>query len=224
MVQFRIISIGTLSSNPLWGESGPLRTPHATTVAIRSDDRIILVDPGLPPQVMQARLNERWGLSVDQVTDVFVTNFRPAHRAGIEAFKSAQWWIGEAEREAIGGDLLSRFDEEQDEEVREMLRHEITLLKRFKNAPDHLAPNVDLFPLPGFTPGTCGLLLTLPQTTVLLASDAIATIDHLEKGQILAGAYDLDQAGESFKEAIEIADWIVPGHDHLTVNPMQNRF
>ena len=61
-IRFDIISIGTLSRNRLWNEREPVRTPHATTTLIRAGDRRILVDPGLPPPALAARLFERTGM------------------------------------------------------------------------------------------------------------------------------------------------------------------
>jgi glyoxylase-like metal-dependent hydrolase (beta-lactamase superfamily II) len=217
-MDYRVISIGTLSRHPLWNEGGAVRTPHATTTLIRSGDRTIIVDPALPPQVIGARLFERSGLLPAAVTDVFLTNFRPAHRGGLAAFDAARWWISETERETVGRELLMRFEGESDHQVQSLLKSEIALLKRIQPASDSLAEHVDLFPLPGFTPGTTGLLLPLPTATVLIASDAVPTVEHLERGQVLAGAYDIQQAQESLREAIEIADWIIPGHDNITPN------
>ena len=48
-MDWRIVSIGTLSSHPLWSERGEVRTGHATTTAIKSGDAMLLVDPSLPP-------------------------------------------------------------------------------------------------------------------------------------------------------------------------------
>lgn len=221
MIDYRVISIGALSHHPLWNERAPVRTAHATTTLIRGGDRVILVDPGLPSPAVEARLHERSGLTPDRITDVFLTNFRPSHRAGLLAFDHAQWWISAAEREHVGRHLIERFEREDDSEVRELLKREIALLKRCRESPDKLADQVDLFPLHGYTPGNCGLLLCPPNATVLIASDAVATVEHLEQGRVLAGAYDVNQATESFREAIEIADWIIPGHDNLTPNLMR---
>lgn len=226
-MDYRIISIGALSRHPLWEESGGaggVRTPHATTTLIQSGGRVILVDPALPGPVLASRLGERSGLPPERVTDVFLTNFRPAHRGGLDAFAHAHWWIGQVERETVGVELVRRFEDEEDESVRDLLRKEIALLQRCEAAADSLAEHVDLFPLPGFTPGTCGLLLALPGVTGLIASDAVATAEHLLQGQVLRGAYDIHQAAESFREAIEIADWIIPGHDNLVPNPTRRPF
>src|SRR5690606_15137095 len=98
------------------------------------------------------------------------------------------------------------------------------LLKRFAPAPDRLAPHVDLFPLPGFSPGTCGLLLPQSQTTTLIAGDAVATVEHLEQGRVLPHCYDVEQARESLLEAVEIADFITPRHDSRVVNQTRRPF
>ena len=218
----RIISIGTLSRHEHQPPAAP-RTPHATTTLIESGDKKILVDPGLPAQAITARLTERTGLTPASITDVFLTNFRPAHRAGISAFEHANLWVFEAERERVGRALITQFDEEQDNAVRRILQAEIELLQKTKPAPDTLAPHVDLFPLPGYTPGTCGLLLAYPHATTIIAGDAIATAEHLERGQVLRGAFDIEKAQESLLEAVEIADRIIPGHDNELASPGKAR-
>jgi len=221
-MNYRIISIGTLSQNEFWGEKAAGRTAHATTTLIVSGERVILVDPGLPDPIISARLLERSGLKAAAVTDVFLTNFRPAHRRGLPAFENADWWISEMEREAIGNGLVAQLQQANsggESELADVLTQEIALLQRFKAAPDRLAEQVDVFPLPGFTPGTCGLLLLKLNSTTLIAGDAVPTAEHLEHGQVLKNAYDIEQARESFSEAIEIADVIIPGHDNLLLNP-----
>ncbi len=218
-MDYRVISIGALSSHELWNEQGQLRTAHATTTLIRSGEHVILVDPGLPAQVIVARLQERAGLDPSAVTDVFLTNYRPAHRRGLAAFDHARWLISEMERESVGQHLIESMKQDHDPETRRLLQQEIETLGRFTAAPDRIAEQVDLFPLPGFSPGTCGLLLSHLNYTTLIAGDSMATIEHLEQGRVLKGAYDTEQAGESFMEAVEIADVIIPGHDNLLLNP-----
>jgi hypothetical protein len=53
----------------------------------------------------------------------------------------------------------------------------------------------------------------------LIAGDAVATAEHLEQGRVISPCFDIQQALESLKEAIEIADMIVPGRDNLINNP-----
>ena len=224
-MDYRIISIGALSAHDLWEKQGPARTAHATTTLIRSGKKAILVDPALPPQVLVPRLAERSGLSPQDITDVFLTCFRPAHRYGIAGFPDATWYISEEEREVIGRELLARFEKEEgDEDVREILKQEIAVLQKCKAAPDTLADHVDLFPSPGFTPGTCGLLLSHSRSTTVIAGDAAASVEHIEHGRVLKGCFDTEQAQASLKEIIEVADEIVPGHDNAVVNPMRGPF
>src|SRR2546423_1342667 len=69
-VRVDIVSIGTLSRNRLWGEGSSVRTPHATTTLIRTGKRNIIVDPGLPAQVLGARLGERTGVKAGEIDTV----------------------------------------------------------------------------------------------------------------------------------------------------------
>ena len=229
-MDYRVISIGTLAFNPLWDEGTPVRTGHATTTLIRSDDAVIVVDPGLPPQVLAARLSERAGIAPSQVTHVFLSSFKADTCRGITLFEDAQWLVNEAEREGAGVPLammlqkVSQDDDPQAERIIEELQHQVAVLQRCSPAPDQIAPHVDLFPLPGVTPGLCGLLLPTPTTTVLIAGDAVPTVEYLEQGSVPPQATDIEKARESFAEAIEVADIIVPGRDNVVVNPTKRPF
>jgi glyoxylase-like metal-dependent hydrolase (beta-lactamase superfamily II) len=235
-MDFRILSIGTLAAHPLWNEHGQVRTGHNTTTLIRTGNRRILVDPGLPPQAIEARLGERAGITAADITDIFLTSFLPDGRRGLPAFEHAAWWISGDERERVGVHLaqqalrlkqLSPSDEDRDDEERALMRaleHDISILQRCNAAPDRLADHVDLFPLPGVTPGTCGLLLAAPRSTILICGDALPTIEHIERGQVLASAMDLEQAKESLQEALEIADVLIPGRDNAVNNPAKRGF
>src|SRR5438067_293332 len=99
MTRVDIISIGTLSRNRLWGESQAVRTAHSTTTLIRAGDRKILVDPGLPGVALAARLYERTGILPRDIDTIFLTNFKPAHRAGIDSFAYAKVLMHEIERQ-----------------------------------------------------------------------------------------------------------------------------
>ena len=215
-----IISIGTLSRNLLWGETQPRRTPHATTSLIRTADRVILVDPGLPAAVIGARIFERAGLTPDRVDIIFLTNFRGAHRAGLPAFERAKILIHEREQQWARGRIESLLRQAAEAEFdRTGLEGELRLLDSMNNPEDKVADGVDLFPLPGYTPGTCGLLVAAPTTTLLIAGDAVPTLDHFLAGQVLPDSADVDQAQESMREVYEIADLVVPGHDNVFLNP-----
>ncbi|USN99965.1 MAG: MBL fold metallo-hydrolase [Phycisphaeraceae bacterium] len=239
-----VISIGALAANHLWNERTPARTGHATTALVRTkgaggSSALILVDPGLPEPALVARLRERTGLGPESITHVFLTTFHPETRRAITAFPDAVWLISPREREWAGVPLaqsLGRLAETQraaeaageelDEDqatMLEVLRRDVAILQRCKPSPDTIAEGVDVFPLPGVTPGCTGLLLSGRETT-LICGDAVATAEHVEQGKVLPNCEDREQAKESFVEAIEIADLLVPGRDNLLVNPTKKPF
>lgn len=226
-MDLRVISIGTLAANPLWNEKGPARTGHATCTLVRTGKRVIVVDPGLPAAAMASRLAERSGLKPGDVTHVFLTSFRPDTMRGIMAFEGASWWINHDEREAVGVPLVGGLQKamaEGDVDLARLLNQDVAVLKRCEAAPDRLGEGVDLFPLPGVTPGCCGLLCTTTRTTTLVCGDAVPTVEHLEKGQVLQTAADVMRARESFAEAVEIADYLVLGRDNLVPSPVKRPF
>lgn len=228
-MDFRIISIGTLASNELWNERGGVRTGHATTTLIISGKQRILVDPGLPEQVLVARLQERVNVRASEVTHVFLTSFLPDTRRGILAFDNAVWWVSSEERERMGGAIAAKLkemveDDDPDTTVRRVLEQDIAVLKRCQPAPDHLAERVDLFPLHGVTPGLSGLILSGERFTTVVTGDAIATQEHLEQGKVLASAHDVEKARASFEEAVEVADLLILGRDNVVVNPTRRPF
>ena len=215
-----IISIGTLGRNRLWNETDLVRTAHATTTLIRAGKRAILVDPGLPPPVIAARLFERTGQLPGSIDTVFLTSFALASRAGLSAFTKAKILIHENELNFARGhlELLLAQSPEEDDDHRHF-QTELNLLDSFHPADDKIAPGVDLYPLFGHTPGTCGLLAASPTSTLLIAGAAVPTIDHFLAVQVLPDAQDIKAAQESMQEVYDIADQIVPGFDNVFVNP-----
>lgn len=223
-VDLRVISMGALAAHPLRGEKGDVRPSHLTTTVLSIDDRHVLVDPSLPGKILVDRLQERSGLAPDDITDVFLSSFRPEGRRGLPLFDQARWLISEREREAVGLGLVEAFQEAEgagDDDLAATVREEIGVLQRCEAAPDSIMEGVDLFPLPGVTPGLTGLLVALPQWTIVLTSDAVPTIEHLEAGQVLNPCSDIQAAQESLREVVEIADLVIPGRDGLVPNPLR---
>jgi len=220
-VRFTVVSIGTLSSNPFWQEPAGVRTPHATTTLIRDGDRAILVDPSLPAPALVSRVFERTGLTAPQITDVFCTTLRPTHRRCIEAFEKARWLCPEAELGAFQDHLgaLAESADRADGPDRSSIAAERRLMGRFRPAPDKLTASVHLFPLPGASPASAGLLLAGPRMTAMIAGDAAVTADHVLAGRVWAGAADVEAARRSLSEIVEIADIIVCGHDNYMLSP-----
>jgi glyoxylase-like metal-dependent hydrolase (beta-lactamase superfamily II) len=213
-----VISIGTLGRNLFWEETGGVRPAHATTALIRDGGTTILVDPSLPADLLRHRLDERTGLSPERIDAVFLTTFLPVHRRGLELFARADWLIHEAEQASMAShlDAASETMRGEGEADPVEIQQEMALLRRTKPAPDQLSPAIHLFPSPGVSPGTCGLLVTGVQTTVV-AGDAVISRDHYENGRVFERSMNARQARQSFADIVEIADLIVPGHDNTFV-------
>lgn len=223
MIDIRVISIGALSAHPLWGEraGSPVRTGHATTTLIQSGDAKILVDPGLPPQMLESRLAERARLSAREITHVFLTSFHPDTHRGIRLFDHAPWLISATEREGVGIPLINQLKKAKDlgeAGMVELLSQEIAILQKCEVASDELAFHVDVFPLHGVTPGLTGVLIEEDALTTLITGDAIPTIEHVRQRKVLPNASDLEKAKASFGEAMQIADVLILGRDGPAVN------
>lgn len=216
----RVISLGTLAEHPLRDTTRRVRTGHATTTLVRSGDAAVLIDPGLPPAAIGARLDERAGLDPSDITHVFLTSFKADTCRGLRAFDHADWYLSETERESVGIPLAQMLANagDADDETRQELEYQVSLLRECSPAPDSLARGIDLFPLPGITPGMTGLLVAEPNRTTLVCGDAIPTLEHYEQGKVLKTAHNPDQALESFQEALEIADVLVLGRDNLVMS------
>ncbi len=222
-VTFDVVSIGTLSRNPFWGEDQPVRTAHATCTLVRDGNTTILVDPSLPGEALERLLSDRTGLKPAQIQVVFLTTWRPVHRRGLHLFEGAEWLVSPQELQAMRKHLekLAGQYKVAGKQPDRMLADEVDLLRRCKSAADKLTPNVHLFPTPGASPGSAGLLVAAPLTTAIIAGDAVLTREYLERGQAYEESYDVGQARESLADILDIADQIIPGHDNLFIPPIR---
>ncbi|MBN1943171.1 MAG: hypothetical protein JW849_07740 [Phycisphaerae bacterium] len=218
-VEYRIISIGTLANHLLWRESAPVRTQHATTTLVEDGRRRILVDPSLPPSALEARFFERTGQKLDSVTDVFCTTLRPDARRALPALQHARWWCSREELEWYSGELLAMREtaERLNSADAAGVEEDLALTKRFHPAPEKFTEQIGLYPLFGATVGSAGLLLTPATTTIVIAGPAAPTREHLERGMVWEHCAEKDQAMESMRDLLELADVIVPGFDDLVL-------
>ena len=212
-----VVSIGCLEANALWGEKSPVRTGHATTTLIESGGAKILVDPGLPGAAIGARLSERRGISLGDITHVFLTSFQLDTVRGLPALDGARWLVSEMEKETRLDELhaMERQAAERDaDDVAKRAGEMIGLLEKCEAAPDRIVEGVDLFPCGGVTAGLCGLLLPEEGRTVVIAGDSVASRAHVREGRVVEWAADVGGAKESLGEVMEIADVVVPGRDN----------
>lgn len=104
-------------------------------------------------------------------------------------------------------------------ELLKLVRAEEGLLDRIEPAADRLTEQVHLFPASGATPGSAALLLLLPGRTIAAAGDAVISRAYAEAGQVFDQVADLEEAQSAFREIIEVADEIIPGHDNVFWGP-----
>ncbi len=214
-VSVDIISIGTLSRNRFWNENSARRPAHATTTLLRDEESTIIVDPALPPDILRQRLDERTGLEPSQIDTVFLTNFRPVHRRGLELFRHATWLMHANEIEAIRCFLedVCTGATARGEPVDKLVEQENELLEHVQAAPDELTDQIHLFPTPGVTPGAASLLVLDNDRTTVVAGDAIINKEYFAHRQAYEQHSDATQAVQAVAELVEIADRIIPGHD-----------
>src|SRR5205085_4546843 len=153
----------------------------------------------------------------------------PDTRRALTAFDDATWWVSSQERDAIGHIVANQLRHmvetgRGDAALKRALETDIAILKRCQPPPENLAPRVDVFPMPGVTPGLTGLLLSGERHTTIICGDAIPTVEHLEQGKILPMAADVPRAQQSFEEALEVADLLVLGRDNMVLNPTKRPF
>jgi glyoxylase-like metal-dependent hydrolase (beta-lactamase superfamily II) len=222
-LSFRIISIGTLSRNRFWDESAVKRSAHSTTTLIRDGNTSILVDPGLPVPLLTHFLDERAGITPDEIEAVFLTCYRPVHRRALSLFDGADWYMFEPEIEAVRGHLQEMSersaDDSEEQGVEQLVTDELALLDRIKPAADKMTERVHLFPCQGITPGSAGLLLIEPSRTTVVAGDAVINREYFDAGRIYEQVADVETAQDAFGEVMEIADAIIPGHDNIFTVP-----
>ena len=218
-LDYKIISIGSMACNIIWGEKSRVRTQHATITLVETDERRFLIDPSLPTEILEIKLHERTGKGLDQITDVFCTTLHPTARRGIEGLVDANWWCSELELTNVlsQANELSESSDEHDYETADCIEKELSLLRKFRPAPDKFTDNIGIYPLPGYSDGCTGLLLTPPANTILITGPAVPTLEHLYKGMIWEDCIDRDTAKQSLLDIIDVADIVIPGFDNIGI-------
>ena len=177
----------------------------STVALIRTGEENILFDTGAynDRPVLLERL-ERRGLTPDRIDTVVLSHLHFDHVMNVDLFGSARILASDIERKGcLSGEpdpatpawyLQRLLDCPRVEwvEGRQALGKELTLL-----------------PLPGHTPGSCGLLAGQDGRRVLFAGDAVKYRSEFLQAQ----------PGSAVRRLGELADVIVPGHDR----PFDNR-
>ena len=157
----------------------------------------------------------------DAITDVFLTDLRPERRRGIDLFLDANWLSAgpsELPRRDRPASLRARRRGRSRPGRRTPARRRVHVHRPLR-LPRPSGGRIDLFPLPGVTPGLCGLYSALPIDGARLRRRRPHP-EHLERGRSCPTSRIWSRQ-ESFREAIEIADRLVLGRDNLVNNPIR---
>lgn len=198
-VQFTIVNIGALSMNKFWGETERVRSPTATCVLLESGEQRLLVDPSPGPGELEPMLFDRTGLRPAEIDSIFLTHFHGDHRFGLELFQDASWWM------AAPGLQEWRAHSSQDSD----------LIGRFVPAQQSLLEGIDLFPSPGHTYGHHGLLVETRWGRLIVAGDAVMTLDFYDADEGYHNCVDFELATRTIREIKASADLVIPGHGNL---------
>jgi glyoxylase-like metal-dependent hydrolase (beta-lactamase superfamily II) len=202
-VKFTLVNMGTLSMNKFWGEVDRKRAPSATCTVLDLDGTRLLVDPSPYPEQLEQRLFAATGLRTGDVDMVFVTHHHADHRFGLELFTGKPW--------LMAADVLDewRAASPQDE----------SLINTFALAEHHLPGGVTLLPTPGHTRSHHSLAVNTAWGRLVVAGDAVMTLDFWEAGEVFNNSANVVQTRETIRQLKQIADLVIPGHGNYFLNP-----
>lgn len=193
-----VITVGNLSRNRYWGEADnkAVREVLCTCTLIRGEGYALLVDPSVPDAgIMTKELNRRTGLTLDDITTIFVTHEHGDHVAGIAHFPKVPWYASAAVAEVLN--QSPKF-----------------AAKKMEAAPRTFFDAIDVIPTPGHTRGHHSLRFDCDGRSIAVVGDAVATLDFWRERRSFYNAVDPEQGAKTMDYLASIATIIVPGHDN----------
>ncbi|MCK9323025.1 MAG: MBL fold metallo-hydrolase [Candidatus Methanomethylophilaceae archaeon] len=184
MISLDVLAIGNLER----GEDGSIITSNSTSVLIRADDRIIVVDTSTKEMKSAIKTSFKQLMVLPKDVDtVVLTHCHADHTGNIDMFPNAQILMHTGEEIEIPGVKL--------------INHDIELSK-----------GVKLVHTPGHTMGSMSVFIEA-DIKYVIAGDAIPLKDNFMKMKPPAVNCDSELALESIKAISNYADMVVPGHD-----------
>lgn len=183
MAEVKIIIEGFTNSD--CREKGEEEKTRCTTALIRSDDKIILTDPGVldDQQIMiDALANEN--LTVKDITDIFVTHSHPDHYRNVGMFPTAR--LIEYYGVWDGGKCDDR--------------------------PRNLTKDLEIIETPGHSLDALTMLVKTEEGITAIVGDLWWSEKGPKFDKF---ASDMDMLLENRDKISKIADYIVPGHGKI---------
>lgn len=217
-----------------WGKPDePVRLDFFFWV-IRGDGRYIVVDTGFSPY-SSSRRNRPYGirppdalamLQIDPeaVSDVILTHLHYDHAGNTDQFPNATFHLQESELAFVVGLHMRHAAFREHYEVEDL----VSVIRLLHQGRVHLhqgdsvvAPGIELFHMPGHTPGLQSVGVQTPRGRVLIAGDTL----HYYENMRLKNPFPvmIDVAGEldAYQRLLDLAgseDLIVAGHDPLVLD------
>ncbi len=192
-----LITMGNLSRNRYWGddESKPARPTLCTTTLITGDEFRLLVDPAYQDaERMATELNRRSGLTIADISAVFVTHDHGDHHYGLKHFPAARWLAAPG--------AAAKINESSEYK------------KQVEAVSGKLFADIDVVPTPGHTMDHHSLRFDCEGLSVVVTGDAVMTRDFWRDRRGFFNSVDIELAGRTIEEIAKIADAVVPGHDN----------
>jgi glyoxylase-like metal-dependent hydrolase (beta-lactamase superfamily II) len=184
MIKLDVLAIGSFQRD----ENGKVFDAHSSSVLIRTDERMMVVDTSTP--YMRPALKTSFkqiGVFPKDVDTVILTHSHYDHVGNNGMFENAAIFMHQDEHGEVEG--AKPLETEKD-----------------------IVPGVRIVHTPGHTKGSVSVFVKADQRYVI-AGDAIPKFGNYEKTVPPAINVDPDLALESIKRITKYADVIIPGHD-----------
>ena len=184
MIKLDVLAIGSFQRD----ENGNVFDAHSSSVLIRTDERVIVVDTSTPYMKPAMKTSfKQIGVFPKDVDTIILTHSHYDHVGNNNMFENAAILMHPEEHGAVNGAKPLDADKE-------------------------LVPGVRIIHTPGHTKGSLSVLVKADQKYVI-AGDAIPKHGNYEKMVPPAINIDKELAMESIKMITKYADVIIPGHD-----------
>lgn len=189
-MQLEVIKPGILVRNNL----GMILQASSTVTLVVGDGNNIIVDTGLPneKETILKGLSD-YGLTKDDINLVINTHLHGDHMGNNALFAKAKFMTHKNELPA-------------------KLPNVISVQGDFK-----VSENIRIMETPGHTAGSISVVVWVPETkkTYVIAGDALPIKDNYLKWVPPAINFNPMVALASMKKIVDIADFVIPGHDDI---------
>ncbi len=175
----------------------------SSTVTLIKSDKIIIVDTGGfgKASAINERLAEE-GLTPEQIDIVFLTHLHLDHIVNVHMFPNARVYC-----RFINGEYPGQFH----------IPSEGAAQRTDIQEGAQLTKGVTVVELPGHTSDMVGLLVETDNGKILVAGDSMSSeaqlkMENKPPGMVL---WDGKEYDKSRKKAMQIADYIIPGHGDM---------